>query len=176
MKYRKITSWFMGVTMLMFGLLKFVNPFKSWFSVQIANSELGELSYTLGILGEIGVGTALILCLLYRQKIQYRIFNLITNASFFAVIVMMLIGGYVHLHSNVPADVLPLKIKPPYIPLFFLLLALSNIYLSIKRTTAKQTKRPNISFKRKGNTCANSTCLIDGIKTLKYPKSKCYKP
>ena len=116
----------------MFGVLKFVSPFKDWYSVQIANSELGQLSYVMGILGEISVGTTLILCVLFRQKISAKTFDLLANASFVAIIVMMLTAVYVHLHPNVPAEVLPLKIKPPYIPVLFLLIALSNIVLTVK--------------------------------------------
>lgn len=141
MKYRKITSWFLAISMFMFGVLKFVNPFKDWYRVQVANSELGELSYSMGILGETAVGATLILSLLYRQKIQFKTFNLITNISFFTIIIMMATGVYVHLHPNVPADVLPLKIKPPYIPLFFLFLALSNVYLSIRSINSKAGKK-----------------------------------
>ena len=131
MKYTKITSWFLATSIFMFGILKFVNPFKAWYNAQITNSELGQLSYAMGISGEIAVGTTLILCLIYRQKISTKVYNLLTNASFFTIIIMMLTGVYVHLHPSVPADVLPLKIKPPYIPIFFLLIALSNIVLSI---------------------------------------------
>lgn len=141
--YQKVTSWFLAISMFMFGVLKFVNPFKDWYSVQVTNSELGKLSYAMGILGEVAVGTTLIICLLYRRKIQSETFNLVTNTAFFTIIIMMLTGVYVHLHSNVPADVLPLKIKPPYIPLFFLLLALSNIYLSIRQAKVKRTKKSN---------------------------------
>jgi hypothetical protein len=144
MKYQKVSSWFIGISIFMFGILKFVNPFKGWYSVQVANSGLGQLSYTMGILGEITAGTTLILCLLYRQKISSKAYNWLTNTSFFTIIIMMLTAFYVHLHPNVPADVLPLKIKPPYIPLFFLLIALSNIILSIiklkKSETGKKTQ------------------------------------
>jgi hypothetical protein len=42
----------------------------------------------------------------------------------------------VHLNPNVPASVLPLKIKPPFIPGFFLLLAMADIFL-IGRTGLK---------------------------------------
>lgn len=133
MRYLNLTSWFLAISMLMFGILKFVNPFKSWYSVQVTNSELGQLSYAMGIVGEIGVGTTLILCLVYRQKIPLRVYHLLTNVSFIIIIIMMFTGIYVHLHPNVPAEVLPLKIKPPYIPTFFLMLALSNIYLSFKQ-------------------------------------------
>lgn len=141
MKYTKITTWFLAISMFMFGVLKFVNPFKGWYSVQIANSELGGLSYVMGILGEITVGTTLILCLFYRQKLSAKAFNLLTNTAFFTIVIMMLTGVYVHLHPNVPADVLPLKIKPPYIPVIFLLIALSNIYLSIKRKIGLTDKK-----------------------------------
>lgn len=132
MKYYKITSWFLAISMFMFGVLKFINPFKEWYSIQITNSRLGQLSYIMGISGEISIGAILILCLIFRQKISKKTYNLLTNFSFFAIIIMMIIGVYVHLHPDVPADVLPLKIKPPYIPIFFLLLALSNIILSAK--------------------------------------------
>ncbi|MGV3764622.1 MAG: hypothetical protein ACO1NW_00765 [Chitinophagaceae bacterium] len=125
--YQKITSWFLGIAMFMFGILKFIDPFKSWYSVQIANSRMGQFSYALGISGEIFVGLALMVCLLYQQKIPVKTFKRAMNCSFLTIIVMMLTGIYVHLHPNVPAGVLPLKIKPPYIPLCFLLLALSNI-------------------------------------------------
>ena len=117
--------------MFMFGVLKFVNPFKGWYAVQVTNSGLGQISYPMGIMGEIAVGITLFVCLIYRQRISMKLYTLLTNVSFFTVIVIMLTGVYVHLNPNVPADVLPLKIKPPYIPIFFLIIALSNIYLSI---------------------------------------------
>jgi predicted neutral ceramidase superfamily lipid hydrolase len=45
------------------------------------------------------------------------------------ILPMMATAIYVHLQPNVPAEVLPLKIKPPFIPAFFTLLALINIYM-----------------------------------------------
>jgi hypothetical protein len=44
----------------------------------------------------------------------------------------MIFAIYVHLQTNVPAEVLPLKIKPPFIPASTLLLAFLNIYLLSK--------------------------------------------
>lgn len=132
MKYIKITSWFLAISMFLFGVLKFVNPFKYWYTVQVTNSELGQLSYSIGIIGEIAVGITLLICLVYKQRISTKLYILLTNISFFTISIMMLTAVYVHLHSNVPANVLPLKIKPPYIPIFFLLIALSNIILTTK--------------------------------------------
>lgn len=139
MKYTKVTTWFLALSMFMFGILKFVNPFKSWYTVQVTNSGLGQVSYAMGIMGEIAVGLTLFLCLSYRQRISTKLYAVLTNVSFFTIIIMMFTGVYVHLNPNVPADVLPLKIKPPYIPVFFLLIALSNIILTISnRLKAKR--------------------------------------
>ncbi|MEN9684961.1 MAG: hypothetical protein RLZZ28_747 [Bacteroidota bacterium] len=132
MKYTKISSWFLAISMCMFGVLKFVNPFKSWYRVQVTNSGLGQIAYSMGIMGEIAVGVTLFLCLIYAKSIPTKLTALLKGISFFTVIIMMLTGVYVHLNPNVPADVLPLKIKPPYIPVFFLLIALSNIVLLLR--------------------------------------------
>lgn len=136
MKYIKSISWFLGLSMLTFGVLKFVNPFKEWYSVQVTNSGLSEYSYWLGIAGEITVGITLIGILVYKGKISEKTFNGIVVAGSRIIIIMMIVGIFVHLQPEVPADVLPLKIKPPYIPGFFLLLALANIIL-----TRRQPKR-----------------------------------
>lgn len=130
MKYIKSISWFLGTSMFMFGILKFVNPFKGWYSVQVTNSGLGEYSYWMGIAGEITVGVTLMVTLVCRQKISEKTFSVLITSASLIIIIMMLTGIYVHLQPKVPADVLPLKIKPPYIPGFFLLLALSNIILT----------------------------------------------
>jgi hypothetical protein len=137
MKYTKFTTGFLSVALLMFGILKFVDPFKGWYAEQITTSGLGQMSYALGIMGEIAVGLTLFLCLIYRNQISPRSFKLLTGSSYLGIIVMMLIAVYVHLHPNVPADVLPLNIKPPYIPIFFILIAVSNLYLTIKQVKAK---------------------------------------
>ncbi|MCM5529123.1 hypothetical protein [Parasegetibacter sp. NRK P23] len=131
--YQKITSWFLGIAMFMFGILKFIDPFKSWYSVQIANSRMGQFSYALGISGEIFVGLVLMVCLLFQQNIPVKTLKWGMNFSFLTIIVMMLTGIYVHLHPDVPADVLPLKLKAPYIPGCFLLLAFSNIIISNRK-------------------------------------------
>lgn len=135
MKYTKITTWFLAVSMFMFGILKFVNPFKSWYSTQVANSGLGQVSYIMGIMGEIVVGLTLFFCLIYELRMSRKLYTFLRFFSFCAIIIIMITGIYVHLHPNVPADVLPMKIKPPYIPLFFLLTALSNLILASKYET-----------------------------------------
>jgi hypothetical protein len=130
--FSKISTWFLALSMFMFGVLKFVHPFKGWYTLQITNSGLGELSYSMGIMGEISVGHTLFVCLIFGSRMTKKTYAFLTNISFFTIILMMFVGIYVHLNPNVPANVLPLKIKPPYIPIFFLILALFNIVLSIR--------------------------------------------
>jgi hypothetical protein len=130
MKYIKSVSWFLGIAMFMFGFLKFFPPFKGWYTVQIATSELSELAYVMGIIGELSVGITFIFSFLFKDKISARLFVFVIIGASLMVVIMMVTGMYVHLHPSVPAEVLPLGIKPPYIPAFFLLMGLTNaIYM-----------------------------------------------
>lgn len=133
-KTNRIISGFLGISMFMFGVLKFVNPFKSWYSTQIMKSELPfpNLSFWSGQIGEIIVGIVLICILLSGSKLKQNILNKIFSIANGSIIMMMLVAFYVHLHPNVPSEVLPLKISPPIIPGVFMLLAIANIYLKVK--------------------------------------------
>lgn len=130
MKSIKLISWFLGIAMFMFGILKVLSPtIHGWFTVQMTNSGLAAyVPIGVGIAGEIVAGSALILNLLINKNLASKNFKLILLASA-AILPMMATAIYVHLQPNVPAEVLPLKIKPPIIPIFFILLALTNIYL-----------------------------------------------
>jgi hypothetical protein len=128
---------FLGTSMFMFGILKFINPFKSWYTTQIVNSGMGNLSYSLGITGEIVTGGLLLYSVLFSNRIRKDINVLIVVCSSIVIVLMMATGIYVHLHPDVPADVLPLKIKPPYIPFIFLILGLFNIRIARKNLYTK---------------------------------------
>jgi len=54
-----------------------------------------------------------------------------------SLIVMMCIATYVHLQPNVPAAVLPLGIKPPVIPLSFLMLAAGDLFMHARLWLAR---------------------------------------
>jgi predicted neutral ceramidase superfamily lipid hydrolase len=117
--------------MFMFGILKVLIPMiNGWYTVQMTNSGLGAyIPLWVGITGEIVVGSILIFCLVMNQNFANKKFNIIIQLASAAILPMMATAIYVHLQPNVPAEVLPLKIKPPFIPVFFMLLALANIYL-----------------------------------------------
>ena len=111
----------LGFLMLTFGLLKFVNPtIDGWFHAQIQQSHLPHSAILMGKLGEIVMGLLFLLAGFrpWLGKWADRIL-LVACSSLF---VEMLVAVYVHLQPEVPAEVLPLGIKPPLIPLFVLLL------------------------------------------------------
>jgi len=138
MKALKTISTFLGISMFMFGILKFVNPFKGWYSIQISNSGLGAFAYWLGISGELFVGILFIIGLIIRKMITPQTFNLAIVIASVTVIIMMSTGIIVHLNPNVPAEVLPLKIKPPFLPILFLLLAVANL-IWVRKASQKQS-------------------------------------
>lgn len=114
-------SLVLGFLMLAFGLLKVVNPtIDGWFHVQIQQSHLPHGAILMGKLGEITTGVLFVLPRLRRWPSQWaRRILLLACSSLF---VEMLVAVYVHLQPEVPAEVLPLGIKPPIIPLFVVLL------------------------------------------------------
>lgn len=116
--------------MFLFGILKFAQPFKGWYDAQVAGSGLDSTAYVSGIAGELLSGL-LFLLFLAAGRAKHAV-KVLLPASL-AVIVMMLVAVYVHAQPGVPANVLPLKIKAPYIPLAFLLLAIVNIVLLLRQ-------------------------------------------
>jgi hypothetical protein len=126
-KVLKYNSRFLGTVIFMFGFLKFFEPFHTWFHIQIAKSGLPPLGIPVGIAGEISIGLSLLLASSLRQRIKSLSTPILALASG-GLIVNMAVAIYVHLQPEVPADVLPLGIKPPFIPLVFVLLAGLNLF------------------------------------------------
>jgi hypothetical protein len=107
--------------MLTFGLLKVVNPtIDGWFHVQIQQSHLPQSAIPMGKIGEIMTGVLFVLPRFRRWPAKWagRILLLACSSLFLE----MLVAVYVHVQPGVPAEVLPLGIKPPVIPLFVVLL------------------------------------------------------
>lgn len=129
MKQLNIISWFLGISLFMTGILKFIDPFKTWYAAQISGSGMGALEHILGLTGEIGVGLAVMLTLIFRSKMQINTFSRLIILLSAGVIVIMVVASYVHMQPNVPAEVLPMQIKPPIIPGFYILLSVLNIVL-----------------------------------------------
>jgi hypothetical protein len=126
-KVLKYNSRFLGTVIFLFGFLKFFDPFHTWFHIQTAKSGLPPLAVPLGIAGEISIGLSLLLASSFRQRIKNLFAPIVASASA-GLIVNMAVAIYVHLQPDVPANVLPLGIKPPFIPLVFMLLAGLNLF------------------------------------------------
>jgi hypothetical protein len=138
MKSIKLISWFLGIAMFMFGILKVLSPtINGWYFIQLKNSGLGAfMPMWPGIAGEIVVGSAILFSLVRDKNIAGKKSRVIIQLTSAAILPMMAVAIYVHLQPNVPADVLPLKIKPPILPVSFILLALINIYLIRRKNYA----------------------------------------
>jgi hypothetical protein len=136
---------FLGVAIFLFGFLKFFDPFHSWFEAQIADSGLPAPSFIMGIAGEIGIGLALLGSFFARRQLADSR-HAISAGACLSLIVMMCVATYVHLQPNVPADVLPLGIKPPVIPLSFLVLAAGDLVMHarlwLRRARSKDPDEP----------------------------------
>jgi hypothetical protein len=117
-----IVALTLGVIIFAFGFLKFFDPFRTWFHTQIGRSGLPPGALPLGMAGEMAIGLAFISSFVARSRLGEVRYAIIAGACI-GLCVMMLVATYVHLHPDVPAEVLPLGIKPPFMPLSFFALS-----------------------------------------------------
>lgn len=134
----RYNSLFLGSAIFLFGVLKFFEPFHGWFHTQITESGLPLISIPLGIAAEIAIGLGLLLPTLFRTRVGALFGPVIASASV-GLIANMAVATYVHLQPAVPAGVLPLGIKPPFIPLTVMLLACANL-LQLYRTAPSASR------------------------------------
>lgn len=133
-------SWILGLFMFSFGSLKLIQPFNGWFHTQLITSGIGDFAFPFGVGTEITTGVILLAALAFRAKMdQKRFFAFILTGSVL-VIFTMITATYVHLQPDVPASVLPLGIKPPFIPVSVLILALVNSYYTLKLYHQNKTR------------------------------------
>lgn len=124
--------------MLLFGFLKFFQPVRGWFEVQIQQSHLPHQAILAGKLGEMVTGILFLLPWLWKSSTA-KTKDLVLLLASLMLVVQMVTAIYVHLQPQVPASVLPLGIKPPVIPAFVLLLALLTAFDVWKHLRAGKT-------------------------------------
>jgi hypothetical protein len=122
-KATDIVALILGLIMFAFGFLKLFDPFRTWFHVQIAKGGLPGGAFPLGIAGEILIGLTFIASFVARSRLGEKRYLILAAASL-GLVGNMLVVTYVHLQPDVPAEVLPLGIKPPVIPLTVMAVAL----------------------------------------------------
>jgi len=116
-------SLLLGFWMFMFGFLKFFQPIRGWFDVQIQQSHLPHEAILAGKLTEMLTGVLFLLPWL-RRSLRAKSKDQILLVACFILFTQMGVAIYVHLQPGVPAAVLPLGIKPPVMPAIVLLLGL----------------------------------------------------
>ncbi|MFD2257752.1 hypothetical protein ACFSSA_13810 [Luteolibacter algae] len=127
-------KWFsaiLGISMLVPGLAKFANPFRTWFDIQVTESQLPYplISKWLGQSGEIITGIILFSLVFSGMKLQRS--SLASKAFLFSnlsAMIILLVTIFVHLHPNVPGDALPMGIKAPLFAVALIAMAIVNLY------------------------------------------------
>ena len=123
----KVLSLFLGVWMFMFGFLKFFQPIRGWFDVQIQQSHLPHEAILAGKVSEMVTGLLFLLPWL-RRSLTTKSKDQTLLIACFILSIQMVVAIYVHLQPGVPASVLPLGIKPPVVPVVVLLLGLLTAF------------------------------------------------
>ncbi|MFG6511156.1 hypothetical protein ACGYKB_03845 [Sulfitobacter sp. 916] len=130
----RLLSGLLGAFLLLGGVAKFFLPFTDMFAQQIALSQLPfpALSAFTGQAGEITAGIILLGYFIGWQRLQGPISDLIFALTTLLVVIIMLVAVYVHLHPDVPAEVLPFQSKPPVLTVIIMALAILNGWLRRK--------------------------------------------
>ena len=127
----KIITGFLGIGMLLPGLAKFTEPFNTFIYKQLdlTGIPFPEAMQYVVKLSEIAIGLILIYIAFLANKLSSALRNKIFYLANSIIIVMMIVAIYVHLHPNVPAEILPLESKPPIMAVTYILLVVLNTYL-----------------------------------------------
>ena len=105
----RLLTGVLGAFMVLGGTAKFFEPFTTMFASQIALSQLPfpQLSSFAGQAGEISSGLLLLAFFAFGTTWLGAIGDKIFYLTNLLVVVIMLVDVYVHLHPDVPAEVLP---------------------------------------------------------------------
>lgn len=134
----KYLSLLLGVWMFLFGFLKFFQPIRGWFDIQIQESHLPHEAILAGKVGEMVTGI-LFLLPWFRKSLAAKSRQQVLLIACLILFTQMGVAIYVHLQPGVPARVLPLGIKPPVIPVVVFLLGLLTASAVWKEGRAKKT-------------------------------------
>jgi hypothetical protein len=130
-KSERLLTGLLGGFMILGGSAKFFEPFATMFGKQIALSQLPfpMLSVLAGQAGEIASGLVLLAFFVFSEKFAGALGDKIFYLTNLLIVIIMLVAVYVHLHPDVPAEVLPFQSKPPVLTIIVMLLALLNAFL-----------------------------------------------
>lgn len=135
-KHIKTLTIILGFFMLIPGIAKFTEPFKTFIyqHLFIINFPLPNTTQYVVKISEILIGITLLTLAFKKDLFNSNFRKKLFYINHIIIIIMMLVAIYVHMHPNVPAKVLPIEIKAPYMPLFYILLVIINLKLSFKKS------------------------------------------
>jgi hypothetical protein len=123
--------------MFIFGFLKFFQPFRGCFDIQIQQSYLPHEAILMGKVSEMITGVLFLLPWVWKSLTAKSKDQLLLIACLI-LFTQMGVAIYVHLQPGVPASVLPLGIKPPVIPSVVILLGLLTAFAVLKERGAEK--------------------------------------
>ncbi len=131
----KIITGVLGFFMLIPGLAKFTEPFKTFIykHLDIIGFPFSDLMQYVVKFSEIGIGLALVYLAFKGSTLSSSLRKKIFYLGNLSIITMMIIAVYTHLHPDVPADVLPMEFKPPVMPIGYIILVVVNLFLNKKQ-------------------------------------------
>lgn len=127
----KILTGILGFIMLVPGLAKFVNPFKSFIyqHLVIIGFPFPEFTQYAVKFGEVGIGVLLLFLAIKGNMLKNQTQKITFWLANIAVIATMVVAIYTHLHPDVPAEILPMEYKPPLMGIAYICLTVTNMYL-----------------------------------------------
>lgn len=133
----KIVTGILGFFMLIPGLAKLIEPFKTFIykHLDIIRFPFPDLMQYVVKFSEIGIGLVLIYLAFKGNTLNSSLRNKIFYLGNLSIITMMIVAVYTHLHPDVPTKVLPMEFKPPILPIGYIILVIINFYLNRKQPT-----------------------------------------
>ena len=137
----KTVTGILGFFMLIPGLAKFTEPFKTFIYNHLTGIGFpfaDQMQHVVKF-SEVGIGILMLYLAFKGNKLSTSLRNKLFNFGNLTIVIMMIVAVYTHLHPNVPAEVLPMEFKPPIMPIGYILLVVYNFYL-FRSSNEKQWK------------------------------------
>ncbi|MRX62864.1 hypothetical protein [Maribacter luteus] len=137
----KTVTGILGFFMLIPGLAKFTEPFKTYIYYHLTGIGFpfaDQMQHVVKF-SEVGIGILMLYLAFKGNKLSTSLRNKLFNFGNQTIVIMMIVAVYTHLHPNVPAEVLPMEFKPPIMPTGYILLVVYNFYL-FRSNNEKQWK------------------------------------
>ncbi|WP_109831515.1 hypothetical protein [Reichenbachiella versicolor] len=127
----RIITGALGFMMVLPGLAKFTEPFKTFIyqHLEIIGFPFPSAMQYVVKFSELAVGFALIFLAIKGNTIDQKFRRVLFTSANLIVVVMMIVAIYTHLHPDIPAEILPMEYKPPLMGISYIILVVINFYL-----------------------------------------------